>query len=67
MSMGRKEGYYFVNELFNEKIMLKLIDKETWKRKPYFDHCFNQDQVVRSDIVYQKKMELENTFLSALR
>ena len=22
--------------------MFKLIDKETWKRKPYFDHYFNQ-------------------------
>ena len=22
--------------------MFKLIDKDTWKRKPYFDHYFNQ-------------------------
>ena len=42
MNMEGKEGYYFVNELFNEEIMFKLIDKETWKRKPYFDHYFNQ-------------------------
>ena len=22
--------------------MFKLIDKDTWKRKPYFDHYFSQ-------------------------
>ena len=28
--------------IIKRKNMFKLIDKGVWKRKPYFDHYFNQ-------------------------